>query len=832
MAKKPTMTIDDHYNDELEKLAEMSDEELEEYLAGLDEAVEDAKKMGMRVITQEELEDSDEDIPFLTLDNIGTYMAVLNGEFSLKHRSKEGKKSKYRSKVFITAHHNDFPRLFDEVANRFLATYNCDVYYYDDFEEDVDNSIYDHLLSQMNLMVVLVTDGFLSEDNRAKELDIAIASKYDIPILPIYFNGDIDTFNSEIGNIELLAYDSPTFEGKLNKFLRGKIIDDKLFRRIKSEFAKKIFLSYRKKDIAEAKKLLSVIKEMDEMWDTSVWYDDYLTPGEDYNEEIDEAIDECDLFLLLVTPNLLEEGNYVSTIEYPRAEEKKKNIMAIEAEETKLTGVYNGISQKTDLRDRIKVAKALVKNMKFAKGKKNDNPEHLFYIGLAYHYGIGVLRDTEFAFELLMQSAQKGYAPAVYYLADVKAYAHMINPTDFAPLCEKALEEIEKEFAENSFKQIDTYWTIADTLVSRYFALRSFDKERKLIERMMTLVPHLSTRKALRLEETARLHFRLAVLCEVTGDVKGLVENADKAADYITQAMKLDNADKPIALCFSVAYCQLKACAAKNDYDSFNLVFEKTEHFYKTLGKHVDTKLTKVDFEYAQFLQGYSSMLFNVNKERQKAYAQAQKAIDMLLSIEKSTLTASVVASLYLTMSTYRYHDGNVEESKKCGKLAMDYARENPMKNLDSYKDLLAKTMFSYANVNFQTDNYEEAEKYFAELVEFCYNNEFSSKLMMLKMSSDYYGQLLVILKRFNEAFDKYANFINFVLRNELKGDVVYSYCADCSFRAGIVALDYMDNEKYGLWGIQNALAFISNIQNPTPEILRLKQRIYDMFSE
>lgn len=102
---------------------------------------------------------------------------------------------------------------------------------------------------------------------------------------------------------------------------------------------------------------------------------------------------------------------------------------------------------------------------------------------------------------------------------------------------------------------------------------------------------------------------------------------------------------------------------------------------------------------------------------------------------------------------------------------------------------------------------------------------------MMLKMSSDYYGQLLVILKRYDEAFAKYANFVNFVIKKEIKNDVAFSYCADCSFRAGIVALDYMDNEKYGLWGIQNALAFISQMKNPTPEMLNLKQRIYDMFS-
>lgn len=830
MAKKPTMTIDDHYNDELEKMAEMTDEELDAYLAELEEISEEAKNLGIRTVSMDDLEEGDEDIPFLTLDNIGTYMAVWNGEFALKHRSKEGKKSKYRSKIYITAHHEDFAKHFDEIAEKFLSTYNCDVYYYDDFEEDVDNEVYDHLLSQMNLMVVLVTKNFLDDENRAKDLDIAIAMDYKIPLLPIYIDGDIEKFNQEIGNIELLDKNSPSFDGKLSKFLRGKVADDALFQRIKKEFTKKIFLSYRKKDLAEAKKLLEIIKEMEEMWDTSVWYDDYLTPGEDYNDEIDNAIDECDLFLLLVTPNLLEEGNYVSTIEYPKAEERKKPVLAVEAKETDLDGTYSNISSKTALKDRIKVAKDIVKSMKFGKVKKDTSPEHLFYIGLAYHYGIGVLRDTDVAFKLLVQSAEQGFVPAVSYLTEVKAYSRMIPPTSLLPLCEKALEVIEVEFEKGNYINLDTYWAIADSLVSAYFSTRNYDKEKDLIQKMMNLNPRLS-RKASRLEEMARLCFRLSVLCDVIGEDQEMVDNALKAGEYITEAMEMDSADKPYALCFSVGYCLLKAYSALDNAEAFDQVFDKLDAFYKSLGDKVNLKITSVDFEYAQFLQGYSSMLFTFRRDRSMAYAQAQKAIDILLSIEETSLTASVVATLYLTMSTYYFHDGKVDESKKCGKLAVDYARKNPMIHHDSFHDLLAKALFSYANVHFQTDDYEVAEKHFAELVEYCYENDFHSKLMMLKMSSDYYGQLLVILKRYDEAFAKYADFVNFVIKNEIKNDVAFSYCADCSFRAGIVALDYMDDEKFGLWGIQNALAFIAQMKNPTPEMLRLKQRIYDMFS-
>ena len=63
MAKKPTMTIDDHYNDELEKMAEMTDEELDTYLAELEEISEEAKNLGIRTVSMDDLEEGDEDIP-------------------------------------------------------------------------------------------------------------------------------------------------------------------------------------------------------------------------------------------------------------------------------------------------------------------------------------------------------------------------------------------------------------------------------------------------------------------------------------------------------------------------------------------------------------------------------------------------------------------------------------------------------------------------------------------------------------------------------------------------------------------------------------------------
>jgi hypothetical protein len=58
--------------------------------------------------------------------------------------------------------------------------------------------------------------------------------------------------------------------------------------------------------------------------DIAIWYDEFLTPGENFNDSIRAALCKSDLFVLTVTPNLVNEPNYVEATEYPMALEEQK----------------------------------------------------------------------------------------------------------------------------------------------------------------------------------------------------------------------------------------------------------------------------------------------------------------------------------------------------------------------------------------------------------------------------------------------------------------------------------------------------------------------------
>ena len=60
-----------------------------------------------------------------------------------------------------------------------------------------------------------------------------------------------------------------------------------------------------------------------------LWYDTNLHPGENYSTTIAAQLKTSDLFLLLVTPSVLEPDNYIARVEYPLARQEKKTVLPI-----------------------------------------------------------------------------------------------------------------------------------------------------------------------------------------------------------------------------------------------------------------------------------------------------------------------------------------------------------------------------------------------------------------------------------------------------------------------------------------------------------------------
>ena len=333
-------------------------------------------------------------------------------------------------KVFFCSTKADREKFFEEISSDlFEIQDNISIWYKEEDAIDIsDEERKEYLsdLSEMALFVVPVTGDFLKTENDARrELDHAI--KENIPILPILEEQGLEfLFNDVCGNLQILNKHDPDptalpYKDKLKLFLDTVLLKDEMLEKIRKAFAAYIFLSYRKKDRRYAQEVMRLIHKDPFTRDIAIWYDEFLTPGEDFNESIKEAFEKSDLFSMVVTPNLLEKPNYVMTTEYPMAVKAGKKILPLQAVDTDgeaLTKDYPGIPEPVKAeKDNIDRIDELIKDA--LKIETNDDPLHKFFIGLAYLSGIDMDIDHEKARNLITDAAEGGIEEAYQKLVSV-----------------------------------------------------------------------------------------------------------------------------------------------------------------------------------------------------------------------------------------------------------------------------------------------------------------------------------------------------------------------------------------------------------------------------
>ena len=332
-----------------------------------------------------------------------------------------------KSRVFFCGHPEDHAVYFEPVRE-WIWKYNRNTaFWYEDPKKGSGlplEELYARL-SEMNLIVMPVTTKLLTKTNRAVEVILPYAEEKHIPILPLMMEEGLDELFSNIfGNLQYLKplEKDPTsvpFEQKLEKYIRGVLIGDEQAQMIRDAFDAYIFLSYRKKDRAYAQELMEMIHRNPRFRDIAIWYDEYLVPGENFNETIRHMLEKSDVFGLVVTPSLLEymDGapNYVMANEYPAARACGKPILPMEkaaTDRTRLEELYPGIPDcaSTEADTEAYLTEQL---RGVALAENDEDPQHNFLIGLAYLDGIDVGVDSGKALKLITGAAEAGLEEAI-----------------------------------------------------------------------------------------------------------------------------------------------------------------------------------------------------------------------------------------------------------------------------------------------------------------------------------------------------------------------------------------------------------------------------------
>lgn len=362
----------------------------------------------------------------------------------IRYYPNDGEYIKGKNKIFLAAHPAESTQylasLWEEVKR---VDSNC-IFWYDSQPELSWDADLMQSLTQTGVQMFLfpVTSKLLNTENNAVSVLLPYALENHIPIVPILMEPGLTIRYKEVfKNMQYLdkVTVDPTaisYEIKFRRFLQDILISRETAKNIQDAFVAYIFLSYRKMDRVLAARLMKLIHEIPQMRDVAIWYDEFLVPGEDFNDTIAAALDKSALFAMAVTPNLVEEDNYVLSTEYPIAIKAGKPIMAAQIADTdsqlyrrklaeaalRAAGRAEDVPHAIDAYDADALKTALFGSLKHIALARNDNPTRTFLIGLAYLNGIDVERNYDRAMELITSAAEDGCPEAMEKLADLLMY--------------------------------------------------------------------------------------------------------------------------------------------------------------------------------------------------------------------------------------------------------------------------------------------------------------------------------------------------------------------------------------------------------------------------
>lgn len=351
---------------------------------------------------------------------------------NLKFKTKGDSSPENKPRVFFACHPEDFSKYFSCICKDLFQAQDCAVYYIPDMYEPLEEQERAMILDRMQLVVIPITYRLLTTPNPAMDTYFPLACSKNIFVLPLMMESGLEPLYScihKFGNLQFLEPCSSdatriAYEEKLKHYLQSRLISDALADQIRSAFSAYMFLSYRKKDRYHANILMRLIHSHEKFRNISIWFDEFLIPGENFDENIRKALAKSKLFALLVTPNLLENPNYVMINEYPEACRKENlAILPVEMVKTDLESLgetYPAVPKVMDCADPYdeQIFHQRLQELWEAADlpSKEDTPMRDYLIGLAYAEGIDMETDRMRGIKLIRSAAERDLPEAMQEL--------------------------------------------------------------------------------------------------------------------------------------------------------------------------------------------------------------------------------------------------------------------------------------------------------------------------------------------------------------------------------------------------------------------------------
>ena len=562
--------------------------------------------------------------------------------------------------VYFACHPADWEKYFEEYAQKILKIQDCAVWYESEPEEAYDEEDLQLRLAQMQLFVMPVTTKLLTAPNRAMDVEFPFALQQHIPVLPLMMEQGLDdVFSRRFGDLQYLDPNNTdgtkrSFDEVLSAYIRSTLVSDELAKKVRAAFDAYIFLSYRKKDRKMAQDLMRLIHQNPLCRDIAIWYDEFLTPGEDFNQAIEEMLGKSDLFALAVTPNLVNEPNYVMTTEYPAALAQKKPVLPVEMAQTDRSALkehYEALPPVVQAEDGESLREALLEKLKVLAITANDaDPQHNFLIGLAYLDGIDVEVNSSRALELISGAAEAGVPEAMQQLVAMYETGKGVA-RDYRQGIEwrrNYVSVLREDFKKDSEgKTVDLLLHALLELGDAQFNISCLDEAKMAYDEMQSIAARLMDNGDVRYRRDLATSFdKLGNVAKAKGQMSEAREHYEKSLTIREQIAKEDESNSSCRE-FAVSYDELGSLAmTMGKRIEAKRYYEKGLSIRERLAENMQTVEALNDLAVSYCNLGDAQKSWGILGEAQMYY---QKALDIDMKLAEETGTEQSRRNLALT---------------------------------------------------------------------------------------------------------------------------------------------------------------------------------------
>lgn len=693
--------------------------------------------------------------------------------------------------IYVCAANEDREALLKDISKEMFEHDALTVFYREPGDE---SDLLPEDIHQMQLCVVLVTTDFLAGRDEVTLREFRDFVNSPIPVLPILVEENLEAWFDEVcGNLHCLKKNDSGFKKELKSYLEQVLTSDEVYEKIRGLFKKQMFVSYRKKDKEYVFKLIHRIYDDESFSDTAVWYDGFLTPGENFDEAILEAMDASDLFVLAVTPSLLEKPNYVMNEEYPYACKRGMEILPVHGMPTdpdKLKELFADIPEGVNYED-ASALHELVRRLLDLKGELQGTKESLhtgaeagmeaayktYYLGIAFLKGICVEYRPERGIEYITRAADAGVREAVERLVFVyKNGDGTVIDYEKAVEWQKKVVEIRKAESE------------AGERAHRQDSALETDEE--------------NNENYLPQENYYQSLLELIILLQHAGKTQEASGYCDKTILFLEGLEKTNSKIYATNGLIEIFKRQMDVEIALGNLERAQEVCMKCIGALEWIRENEGTEISLTVLNIVQRL-GYLSFLQGSFEEAEKYYQmRLQKLLEYNTKSERKSDTRRIVAeneeleslvNAYIDLYDVYTRLGKREEAEQSIQKAMEIMPEDSSCAINCYERM--------GDMHRDRAEYSEAKELYLKSLELCEASYEKSRLQEMKRSTAVkYCKLGIIHARMNELdecigwFEKYKETGRELLDNANVSDNRRGFATACMNLAEMYA--YMDIER------------------------------------